>query len=146
MEETNKPDREGRSAVENGQETGPQVEQDGRENPVVPSPESGKESSLESSGEKKHLYSQILSKIKSNGPGSDDDASVGEEAEILSKMEGAEEKVKKLVDVAQQKGVVYAVKVAKHLEDNYVLDELHDRLLSEELHKALIEKGLIKDI
>ena len=32
------------------------------------------------------------------------------------------------------------------MEDNYTLDEFHDRLLGEELHKALVDKGIIKEI
>ena len=45
-----------------------------------------------------------------------------------------------------QKGVVHAVKVARHLEDNYALDEFHDRMLADELHEALIKKGLIEEV
>lgn len=105
-----------------------------------------KEGVGESSKEKEHFYSQILSKIKTTTSSSDGNNTVSDEAEVLSKEKGVEDKVVKLVNIAEDKGVVYAVKVAKHLEDNYILDELHDRLLSEELHKALLEKGLIKDI
>jgi len=36
--------------------------------------------------------------------------------------------------------------VARHLQDNYALDEFHDRLLAQEFHDALIKKGLIEEI
>jgi hypothetical protein len=49
------------------------------------------------------------------------------------------------VDIALEKGVIHAVNVAKHLEDNYVLDMFHDKLLSDELHEALMKKGLIEE-
>ena len=43
-------------------------------------------------------------------------------------------------------GVIHAVKVARHLDDNYAMDEFHDRLMAEELHDALVKKGLIKEL
>ncbi len=46
-----------------------------------------------------------------------------------------EEKIKKLLLIAQQKGVVYAVNVAKKMDDPYVLDMLHDALAKEGLYK-----------
>jgi hypothetical protein len=48
--------------------------------------------------------------------------------------------------LAEAKGVVHAVKVAQHLEDNYLLDELHDRLLATDLHDALVKKGMITEV
>jgi hypothetical protein len=41
---------------------------------------------------------------------------------------------------------LHAVKVARHLEDDYVLDTFHDKLLADELHDALLKKGLIEEI
>ncbi len=99
-----------------------------------------------SGAEKDSAYSQILSKIKTQG----DDDKNEEEVKFDAKMaydaqSDAESHVKKLVDLAMNKGVVHAVKVARHLEDNYVLDMFHDQLLADDLHSALIEKGLIKE-
>ncbi len=95
--------------------------------------------------EKEHFYSQILSKTAvQSAP--QDDLTVKDDADVLSKEKEVEGKIQGLVNIAETKGVVHAVKVAQHLEDNYVLDELHDRLLSEELHQALLEKGLIKEL
>lgn len=99
----------------------------------------------ENAKESEHFYSQILSQAKTQSA-PQDDKTVNDDAEVLSKEKDVEVKIQGLVSIAETKGVVHAVKVAKHLEDNYVLDELHDRLLSEELHKALLEKGLIKEL
>lgn len=46
-----------------------------------------------------------------------------------------EKKIKKLLELAQSKGVVYAVTVAKKMDDPYVLDKLHDTMAAEGLYK-----------
>lgn len=46
-----------------------------------------------------------------------------------------EEKVKKLVLVAQEKGVMYAVTMAKKMGDPYIMDMLHDSLAAQGLYK-----------
>jgi len=107
-----------------------------------------KESSLERSGaEKDDAYGQILSKLGDDTQ-SDDvlDDTILDDAQSALKQTDAESQISHLVDIAMVKGVVHAVKVAKHLEDNYVLDAFHDRLMADELHDALVEKGLLKNI
>ena len=49
-----------------------------------------------------------------------------------------EEKIKKLLELAKAKGVVYAIHTAKKMNDAYVLDILHDQLAKEGLYKKLI--------
>lgn len=98
----------------------------------------------EGAAEKDAAYSKILSKIKNHA--APIHAAVDEDAKETSVKPDAETKIEKLVQLAQQKGVVHAVKVARHLDDNYVLDEFHDRLLAEELHNALVAKGLIREL
>lgn len=97
--------------------------------------------------EKDSAYVSTLSKVQLANDGNDatDDAITIDANNTLKKID-AESQIKHLIDVAQQKGVVYAVKVAKHMQDNYVLDLFHDKLLSDELHSALINKGIIKEI
>ncbi|KKP33218.1 MAG: hypothetical protein A2312_00795 [Candidatus Staskawiczbacteria bacterium RIFOXYB2_FULL_32_9] len=48
---------------------------------------------------------------------------------------GEEEKIKHLLDIAKQKGVVFALKVANNMNDPYVLDIFHDVLVREGLWK-----------
>lgn len=50
--------------------------------------------------------------------------------------------VKILADLAIEKGVHYAVAMAKKMESAYVLDELHDTLV-DELYKELKSKNLL---
>ena len=97
-----------------------------------------------SEAEKSSAYSQILSKVKDDQ--SDDTEVVASDAQKVDVEQTAEAKVEKLVAIAIEKGVPYAVKVARQVEDYYSLDEFHDKLLTDELHSALIKKGLIKEI
>lgn len=39
-----------------------------------------------------------------------------------------EGKIKKLLEIAKEKGVIYAINVAKKMNDPYILDRLHDTL------------------
>jgi len=52
---------------------------------------------------------------------------------------GQEEKIKKLLQLAKQKGVIYAVQVAKKMNDAYTLDMLHDLLAKEGLYKNFLK-------
>lgn len=95
--------------------------------------------------EKEAAYSKILSKVSTSGQ-SAQKHDVAADAELASQGTDAESKIKNLVVLAETKGIPHAVKVARHMEDNYTLDEFHDRLLGEELHSALVQKGMIKEI
>lgn len=102
-----------------------------------------KEAANEISGaEKDSAYNQILSKISQQTSDSDDKSVKEDALEVSAKMD-AESQIQHLLDLATTKGVVHAVKVAKHMDDNYVLDMLHDKMISDEFHKILLEKNLI---
>ena len=51
------------------------------------------------------------------------------------KKDTQEEKIRKLLLVAKEKGVVWAVNVAKKMDDPYMLDLLHDALAKEGFYK-----------
>ena len=55
------------------------------------------------------------------------------------KTAGQDEKIKKLLLVAEQKGVVYAVSVAKKMDDPHVLDVFHDALAAQGFYKKFKE-------
>lgn len=97
------------------------------------------------SAEKENAYNKILARLQAKKQAAVNNDDVGKDAEDVSKKQDAEGQIQHLVDLAMSKGVMYTVKVAKHLEDNYVLDMFHDRLLADELHDALVKKGLIKE-
>lgn len=90
-------------------------------------------------------YTKILSKVQTTTIATNIDE-VKKDADVASQKQGMEAKVSNLVNVAMQKGVAHAVKVAKHMNDNYMMDEFHDRMMMDELHNALLEKGLIKEL
>jgi len=95
--------------------------------------------------EKDDTYAKIVSKIKTQSPKTDD-ADVRNDADVIGQGMDAESRINNLIDIAMQKGVVHAVKVAKRLDDNYILDGLHDKLMIDEFHDALMEKGLIEEL
>lgn len=103
-----------------------------------------KEARKEGAVEKEDSYSKIISKVQTAHPS--DDQAIPNDAKSISAEQDAEIKIEKLIQLATHKGVVHAVKVAKHMEDNYTLDEFHDRLLADELHDALVKKGLIREL
>jgi len=49
-----------------------------------------------------------------------------------------EAKLKKLFDLAQEKGLAFAVNVAKKMDDPYTLDLFHDILARDEFYKNFI--------
>ena len=96
--------------------------------------------------EKETAYQDVLTKIKTSD--ADDAANhlaVAKDAAHLNTVD-PETHVQHLVEIALQKGAVHAVKVARHMDDNYILDLFHDRLLSDQLHETLIQKGIVKEI
>jgi hypothetical protein len=111
--------------------------------PVSPEKESLSEVSA---AESDSAYAKILSKIGREQPVVISSDEIKADAENVYRTTDAESQIQNLVDLATAKGVVHAVKVARHLEDNYVLDMFHDRLLAEELHDALVKKGIIKEL
>jgi hypothetical protein len=105
-----------------------------------------KEQTLEVvAAEKDSAYGNILAKVHTQ-PADNQMHDVAGDAQAAYQKTDSESQVQHLVDLALQKGVVHAVKVAQHLEDNYVLDAFHDKMLADELHSALVSKGLIEEI
>ncbi|PIP26731.1 MAG: hypothetical protein CO140_03700 [Candidatus Moranbacteria bacterium CG_4_9_14_3_um_filter_40_7] len=103
-------------------------------------PEKNKEGAPE---KKEETYSKILSQVTSYKPA--DTQNLEEDARKVQAEKEVKAKITKLVGLARGKGVIYAVKVARKVEDNYTLDEFHD-CLAHEFQAALIKEGLIKEI
>ncbi|EKD46474.1 MAG: hypothetical protein ACD_67C00225G0002 [uncultured bacterium] len=99
-----------------------------------------------SAAEKDDTYGKILSKVQVQSDDVFDQAVVADDAKVGAQKIDAESQISHLIDIAGQKGVIHAVKVAQHMQDNYVLDTFHDRMLAEELHDALVKKGMIKEL
>ncbi len=89
-------------------------------------------------------YEEILSKVSTPGAAAvhtDEDALL--DAKSIGATVDEESKIQKLIDLAQTKGIVHAVKVAQHLNDFYALDRMHDEL-ADKFYDALLAKGMIK--
>lgn len=73
---------------------------------------------------------------------------IADDAKIVAGIAEYEKKVEKLVELALQKGPEHAIKVAQHMDanDNYTLDELHDKMIEEDLRKQLFQKGLLVEL
>ncbi|MFZ2187510.1 MAG: hypothetical protein WAV46_02675 [Candidatus Moraniibacteriota bacterium] len=105
------------------------------------------EKAVSAEGESERLegkYNEILAKVApqtaTSGQLSDQDAML--DAKSISATVDEESKIQKLLDLASSKGVVYAVKVARSLQDYYALDRMHDEL-ADKLYAGLLAKGLI---
>lgn len=88
-------------------------------------------------------YLEILQKA---APTASPTVAQDDETAVTAKSIGAltdeEAKVSRLLELAEQKGVTQAVKVAYALKDYYVLDRMHDEL-ADKLYAGLVEKGLV---
>jgi len=56
-----------------------------------------------------------------------------------------ERQIQILTEMAFEKGVVYAVEIAKNLDNPYLLDEFHD-VLVDQLYNKLVEEGKLEKI
>jgi len=96
---------------------------------------------------KEGKFLELLAKVTptKGGVATDDDHedTLQLDAKHISEMTDETSKVKKLVVLAETKGVVHAVKVARSLKDYYALDSLHDELAGE-LYQGLLERGLVE--
>ena len=66
-------------------------------------------------------------------------------AKEIAGIDDAEIQVDKVIELATSKDPYFAIKVAQHLDDNYLLDQVHDELVEDKVRNVLIEKGLLKE-
>lgn len=118
----------------------PEKKQDGVIEKSV-APEFQSERKAEVKSESETTYQKILTSLPNT---STHDDSVDQDADQVSLKMDADSKVTQLVELAVTKGVVHAIKVARRLNDFYVLDQLHDDLANR-LYQSLREKGLISE-
>jgi hypothetical protein len=72
----------------------------------------------------------------------DVDENLKKEAELKAQkiiFFGDDEKIKHLLKLAQEKGIVFAIKTAKEMKDPYLLDILHDVLAREGYYQKFIK-------
>jgi flagellar motility protein MotE (MotC chaperone) len=52
---------------------------------------------------------------------------------------GEQEKIEHLLNLAKEKGLVFAIKTAKEMKDSYILDVLHDILAKEGYYQKFVK-------
>lgn len=90
---------------------------------------------------------EVVTQIEKLKPQSDRAAADGPSVESAAKI-GVESQVKRLVDLAMEKGPEEAIKAAEQTPiDDYppVIDAVHDKLASEETRAGLIKGGKIAE-
>jgi hypothetical protein len=104
-----------------------------------------KEAGAEKKSEKlEGKYNEILSKVLPSSAASlHSDENIASDAQSIGAITDEESKIQKLLDLAGTKGVVYAVKVARKLDDYYALDVMRDTL-ADKLYEGLLSRGLIQ--
>jgi len=79
-------------------------------------------------------------------PTSDNDKAVEIDTDVKKiKDLDVSRQVRILTTLAFEKGIQHSIKVARGLNDAYLLDALHDKLVGE-LHDELVKKGKLKEI
>lgn len=99
------------------------------------------ERAIEKSGEK-------LKTKTPTGAGRSDDKQTVDIRDIEKNIDemkklNVDEQVDHLIQVAVHKDPILAISIAKHLEDNYILSELHSDLTEDKIRDILDEKGLL---
>ena len=105
--------------------------------------ESGGEAQEEKVSEKIETVRQAISAHKAPAA-----TTIADDAKTVAGIAEYEKKVEKLVELALQRGPEHAIKVAQHMDanDNFTMDELHDKMIEDDLRKQLIAKGLLKEL
>ncbi len=99
------------------------------------------EQAIEKSGEK--LRAQTST--SSNNDTDDQSVDIRDVEKNIDEMKKLDvsEQVEHLVQVAIHKDPILAIGIAKHLNDNYILDRLHSDLTEDKIRDILDEKGLL---
>ncbi len=89
--------------------------------------------------EEKDIHGELEKELQKVKLSSQAQAQAQKEAEDLKK-ETVKGKVKRLLDLAQSKGLAYSVEVVKKMDDAYLLDLFHDTLAKGGLFKKFLGK------
>lgn len=89
----------------------------------------------------------VLSVTPSPSAGATDEELSGEEKFRLNQLKrmDKESQLKFLIDIAFKKGIDEGIKLAKVLNNAYIIDEFHDKLI-DEFYKKLVEGGILKEL
>lgn len=102
-----------------------------------------KEAGLSPEKQKEILKDVVSEKIQTIRP-SQVNQQVAQKIQELQE-QSKERQIQILTEMAFEKGVVYAVEIAKNLDNPYLLDEFHD-VLVDQLYNKLVEEGKLERI
>lgn len=89
-------------------------------------------------------------KIQKSTPAKDDadeeKPDVKEHARQVYQINDPKQQIEKIIQIAITHDPIHAIKVAQHLDDNYILNEIHDRLVEDQVREELIKRGLLQEI
>lgn len=71
---------------------------------------------------------------------------VKKHAQQIYGLSDPEKQIEQIVQLAITHDPYYAVKVAKHMDDNYVMNEIHDRLVEAQVREELLKRGLLRTL
>lgn len=85
-------------------------------------------------------------KVKQQTATSDDESKeeIKKQTQEIMNIQDADQQIEKIIELATRKDPYFAIKVAQGLDNNFVLDEVHDELVEDKVRKVLINKGLLK--
>jgi len=97
------------------------------------------EQAIEKSGEK------LKTKTPTKSNDDDQEVDIRDVEKSIDEMKklDVEDQINHLVQVAIHKDPILAIGIAKHLNDNYILDELHSDLTEDKIRDILDQKGLL---
>ena len=102
-----------------------------------------KEAGLSPEKQKEILKDVVSEKIQTIQP-SQVNQQVAQKIQELQE-QPKERQIQILTEMAFEKGIVYAVEIAKNLDNPYLLDEFHD-VLVDQLYNKLVEEGKLEKI
>lgn len=126
-----------------------QVEEDGEELSEMTHEHQRKEK-IESTRELVEQFQKEQPNVTTTEVAGDDEADdthhIKKHADEVVAISDPELQIQRIVELAVGKDPFYAIRLAKHLDDNYIMNEVHDRLVEEKVREQLIANGLIPEL
>ncbi len=119
----------------------------GESKPISRTKTTASEAKERSSAERDSTYQKMLAQLQTDDDSDDESVyhahTVARDARAGTDHADVKAQVEHLIELAKVKGVVHAVKVARHMSDYYVLDTMHDKMLADQFFEALNKEGLL---
>ncbi|MEA1926020.1 MAG: hypothetical protein U9M90_02100 [Patescibacteria group bacterium] len=92
-----------------------------------------------------HVQQKIKQQTAASDDGDDESKEeIREQTQEIMSIQDADQQIEKIIELATRKDPYFAIKIAQKLDDNFILDEVHDELIEDKVRKVLVSKGLLK--